>query len=60
LAYIPITVFITLLAALILSLTLATALFYKLSSKKTSYHEDEKFEQTLSREEALFLEEERV
>jgi len=60
LAYIPITVFITLLAALILSLTLATALFYKLSSKKISYHEDEKFEQTLSESEALFLQQERV
>jgi len=60
LAYIPITVFITLLAALILSLTLATALFYKLSSKKTSYHKDTKFEETLSADELSFLEQERT
>jgi len=59
LAYIPITVFLTLLAALILSLTLATALFYKLSSKKTVYHKDEKHEETLSQEELDFLTEER-
>ena len=60
LAYIPITVFITLLAALILSLTLATALFYKLSSKKTVYHKDKKFEESLSKEEAAFLKKERI
>lgn len=60
LAYIPITVFLTLLWALVLSLTLATALFYKLSSKKTSYHEDVKFESTLSTAEKEFLESERA
>jgi len=60
LAYIPITVFITLLAALILSLTLATALFYKLSSKRTVYHKDAKFEQSLSKEETAFLKQERA
>ncbi len=59
LAYIPITVFITLLAALILSLTLATALFYKLSSKKKLFHKDEKYETTLSKDEKDFLKEER-
>lgn len=59
LAYIPITVFVTLLAALLLSLTIATALFYKLSSKRTSYHEDLKYEETLSREEMSFLESDR-
>jgi len=59
LSYIPITVFITLLGALILSLTLATALFYKLSKKKTSYHSDDKFEWTLSSDEKQFLELER-
>lgn len=60
LAYIPITVFLTLLWALILSLTLATALFYKLSKKKTNYHADEKFEKTLSKEEKDFLASERL
>lgn len=59
LSYIPITVFITLLGALVLSLTLATALFYRLSSKKTSYHGDDKFEDTLSKEELEFLAHER-
>ena len=59
LAYIPITVFITLLAALILSLTLATALFYKFSKKKQIFHRDDKFEESLSGEEKKFLQEER-
>ena len=59
LAYIPITVFLTLFWALILSLTLATALFFKLSKKKKSFHADEKFESTLSQEEKDFLEAER-
>ena len=59
LAYIPITVFITLLAALILSLTLATALFYRMSKKKKIYHRDEKFEESLSWEEITFLKSER-
>jgi multidrug efflux pump subunit AcrB len=59
LSYIPITVFITLLAALILSLTLATALFYRLSSKKKIFHSDEKLEETLSPEELEFLTQQR-
>jgi multidrug efflux pump subunit AcrB len=59
LAYIPITVFLTLFAALVLSLTLATALFYKLAKKKQSYHTDTKFESTLSQEEQKFLTQER-
>ena len=59
LAYIPITVFITLLAALVLSLTLATALFYRMSKKKTVYHIDEKYEESLSPDELEFLESER-
>ena len=60
LAYIPITVFITLLAALLLSLTLATALFYRMSKKKTIYHIDEKYEESLSPDELKFLESERI
>ncbi len=59
LAFIPITVFLTLFAALVLSLTLATALFYKLAKKKQSYHADKKFESTLSLEERDFLAQER-
>lgn len=60
LAYIPITVFITLLWALVLSLTIATALFYKLASKKSSYHGDDKYEDTLSSEEKQFLANDRL
>lgn len=60
LAYIPITVFATLLAALILSLTLASALFYKLASKKKVYHIEENYEKSLSDEERTFLLEERA
>lgn len=55
LAYIPITVFITLLGALVLSLTLATALFYKLSKPQTSYHSDDSWEWSLSKDEKEFL-----
>jgi len=39
LAYIPITIFATLLAALIISLTLNSALYYKLSRPKKHYEE---------------------
>lgn len=59
LAYIPITVFSTLLAALILSLTLASALFYKVAAKKKTYHKDERHEKTLSPSEVEFLAKER-
>ncbi len=59
LSYIPITVFVTLLWALILSLTLATALFYKLSKKKTEFHRDASWEESLSQEEEDFLVSER-
>ena len=59
LAYIPITVFSTLLAALILSLTLASALFYKLAAQKKTYHKDVTHEKALSTEERDFLAKER-
>jgi hypothetical protein len=39
LAYIPITIFLTLIAALVISLTINSALYYKLSKSKT-YFED--------------------
>jgi len=60
LSYIPITVFITLLAALMLSLTLATALFYKLSSKSKVFERDMRLEETLSDDEKEFLENDRI
>ena len=55
LAYIPITVFLTLLAALILSLTVASVLFFKLAKQKTVYHRDENYEKSLGEEELSFL-----
>ena len=42
-----------------LSLTLATVLFYTLSRRSQSYHADEKFEKTLTEEEQEFLAAER-
>ncbi len=55
LSYIPITVFITLSAALVLSLTLGTALFYKLAKKKTQYRVEPQYEENLSPVEEEFL-----
>ncbi|MBP7847671.1 efflux RND transporter permease subunit [Patescibacteria group bacterium] len=40
LAFIPITIFTTLVASLFIALTLNTALFYKFSKKQTTYRED--------------------
>lgn len=59
LSYIPITVFATLLAALLLSLTVSSALFLKVTKKMTSFHTDESFESGLPEEEKQFLEQER-
>ncbi|MCD5375456.1 efflux RND transporter permease subunit [Candidatus Gracilibacteria bacterium] len=59
LSYIPITVFITLLGALILSLTLASALFYKLAKKQKTYISDDRYENTFSKDEAKFLKNDR-
>lgn len=59
LAYIPITVFSTLLAALFISLTLNSALFYKLSKKYNRYISHPKSEQFLGEEEKRLLNEER-
>ena len=59
LSYIPITVFSTLLAALILSLTLSSALFFKLTKKKNYFHKDHWFEERLSASEKDFLLEQR-
>jgi len=52
-------VFSTLVAALVLSLTIASALFYRLSAKKKEYHKDEEHERTLAEEEKVFLANER-
>jgi hypothetical protein len=46
LAFIPITVFTTLVAALLLSLTISSTLFIKLVKNSKNYHIDEKLEAT--------------
>jgi len=59
LAYIPITVFITLVAALFISLTVNSALFYKLSKKKKWYVSEPKAEQFLTASNLAILQKER-
>jgi multidrug efflux pump subunit AcrB len=59
LSFIPITVFSTLLAALILSLTLSSAIFIKIMKSKKSYHKDKKLEYNLHDTDLLILNEER-
>ncbi len=56
LSYIPITVFSTLLAALILSLTLSTTLFLLFMKSKKTYHKDKKFEKNMTSDDVLLLE----
>ncbi len=59
LAFIPITIFVTLLAALVISLTINSALYYKLSKPK-KYFEDEGIDREyLKAEDALLLREDR-
>lgn len=59
LAFIPITVFVTLVAALFISLTLNSALFYKLSKKKKVFHREPTVEKFLTVEDRELLEIER-
>ncbi len=59
LSFIPITVFATLVWALLLSLTVSSALFMKLVRKSNYFHVDKSFERGLSTEEREFLIEER-
>lgn len=59
LAYIPITVFITLVAALFLALTVSATLFIKFARESKTYHVDEKLEATFSQKQKDFLEHER-
>ncbi len=56
LAYIPITVFSTLVAALFLSLTISSTLFIKLVKNGKTYHKESKLEETFSQEQKDFLE----
>lgn len=56
LAYIPITIFTTLIAALFISLTINSALYYKLSSKKNTYEEKpEEIDYLTDEEKALLI-----
>jgi len=59
LSYIPITVFTTLLAALILSLTISSALFIKFTKEKKTFAHDEKLEATMTLDQITFLKSER-
>lgn len=60
LSYIPITVFSTLLAALILSLTVSSALFLKLTKRSEVFHREPSTESLMSTEEKEFLEQNRI
>lgn len=59
LAYIPITIFTTLLAALFISLTINSALYYKLSKKSKYYETRDDEKEYLSEEELVLLAAER-
>lgn len=59
LSYIPVTVFSTLLAWLIIALTISSAVYMMLASEKDTYHRDEEIEESLTKEEKIFLESER-
>lgn len=60
LSYIPITVFITLLAWLILSLTLNSALFMKMSKNKKYFINEDSSDTVKTKEEIELLKEERI
>lgn len=60
LAYIPITIFATLLAVLFLALTLNSALYYKLSKVEKTYIPNPQAEQFIPQEEREILAQERV
>lgn len=59
LAYIPITIFITLLASLFISLTLNSALYYKLSKPKKYYQKLSEDNDYMLKNDKILLEEER-
>ena len=59
LAYIPITIFITLLASLFISLTLNSALYYKLSKPKDKYQSDLEDAEFMIEEDKIILAHER-
>lgn len=60
LAYIPITIFATLVAALFISLTINGALFYKFNKKRSRYIKGLNAEQFIAEDDKLLLEHERI
>lgn len=59
LAYIPITIFVTLVASLFISLTITPTLFYKASRRSATYFVNSEMEALLEPDAKLILEEER-
>jgi multidrug efflux pump subunit AcrB len=60
LSFIPITVFITLVAALFLSLTISSALFVTLQRPKKFFHKDEKLENSMNKDDLDLLKKNRL
>ena len=60
LAYIPITIFITLVASLFISLTITPSLFFLVKKEARFYERDAENESFLSENEKLILEEDRI
>lgn len=60
LAYIPITIFITLLASLFISLTITPTLFFQIKKEAHCYESNAENESYLSENERLILEEDRI
>jgi len=58
-SYIPITIFVTLLASLFISLTVTPTIFFKLNKDKKQYQKDEESENLLDEETKLILAEDR-
>ncbi|AHB41750.1 hypothetical protein P148_SR1C00001G0964 [candidate division SR1 bacterium RAAC1_SR1_1] len=59
LAYIPITIFSTLLAALFIGLTINSALYFKIAKKKNYFENDEEQIQYMNKEDLALLEDDR-
>lgn len=59
LSYIPLTVFSTLLAWLVIALTISSAVYMMLASEKNTFHRNEELEKSMSEEEKIFLEKQR-
>jgi hypothetical protein len=60
LSFIPITIILALLSALILDLTLTSAIFYKANKDKKTFIRDEEEEKFLNSDEKILLENDRI